>query len=401
MIDVALTEQSKRKKKIAICFNHLVLGGAEKALFNFMHEIDDDQYEITLFTANLDSYYLDVVDSKVKMRSSLADHSKNILIEDLKHFRFLRCIKDISLRVLVRVFRGSYFELGLCALLHPMVREKYDCAIAYKMNYEDMAFPIYRINAKKKCVVCHSSTAAEQSKAGRFAPLLFFLLKKYDKIFCVSEQNQKELIETYPRIARKTEVMHNILYSEDIIQKSSAPITGFDSKCSICTVGRLSKEKGQTLIPKTVRLLLDAGYTFKWYLVGDGAGQTEIEQNIQKYGVEDFVIFLGPQKNPYPYIKNCAIYVQPSFSEGYCTTTMEAKILRKPIVTTDAPGMREQFVSGENGLIVDAMTPEALFEGIKTLLDHPEMQQKFIKNLSYEAIDNPKELQKLYDFIES
>lgn len=63
--------------------------------------------------------------------------------------------------------------------------------------------------------------------------------------------------------------------------------------------------------------------------------------------------------------------------------------------------MREQFVSGENGLIVDAMTPEALFEGIKTLLDNPELREKFVQSLSRENHDNSGELQKLYDFIES
>jgi len=51
--------------------------------------------------------------------------------------------------------------------------------------------------------------------------------------------------------------------------------------------------------------------------------------------------------------------------------------------------------------IVDAMTPEALFEGIKTLLDHPEMQQKFIDNLTHETYDNSSKLQKLYNFLES
>ena len=110
---------------------------------------------------------------------------------------------------------------------------------------------------------------------------------------------------------------------------------------------------------------------------------------------------MGTKENPYPYIKNCDIYVQPSFTEGYCTTTMEAKILCKPIVTTDAPGMREQFVSGENGLIVNAMTPEALAQGIKTLLDHPEIMEKFRNALKKESYDTTKELQKLYDLIES
>jgi len=183
--------------------------------------------------------------------------------------------------------------------------------------------------------------------------------------------------------------------------KAKEPIDVEMKGLNILTVGRLSTEKGQQMIPATVRLLLDAGYDVHWYLVGDGPLRETIEAEIEKYNVQDHVILLGTQMNPYPYIKNCDIYVQPSFSEGYCTTTMEAKILHKPIVTTDAPGMREQFVSGENGLIVDAMTPQALFEGIRTLLDHPELCQKFVGNLEKETFDNREELQKLYDFIES
>ena len=155
------------------------------------------------------------------------------------------------------------------------------------------------------------------------------------------------------------------------------------------------------MIPKTARILLDAGYNIHWYLVGDGELREEIEEAIQKYNVQSHVILLGSKMNPYPYIKNCDIYVQPSFSEGYCTTTVEAKILCKPIVTTDAPGMREQFINGENGLIVDSMTPEALAKGIKMLLAHPEVMEKFQDALKKESYDNSKELRKLYDFMES
>lgn len=173
------------------------------------------------------------------------------------------------------------------------------------------------------------------------------------------------------------------------------------SKNTIVTVGRLSPEKGQQMIPKSTRILLDQGYEIYWYLVGDGPLRAEVEQEIKKYDVQDHVILLGTKMNPYPYIKNCDIYVQPSFTEGYCTTTMEAKILHKPIITTDAPGMREQFVSGENGLIVEAMTPEAIADGVRQLLDHPELMEKFTNALKNETFDNSAELQKLYDLIES
>ena len=155
------------------------------------------------------------------------------------------------------------------------------------------------------------------------------------------------------------------------------------------------------MIPKTTRLLLDAGYDVFWYLVGEGGLRENIEAEIQKYDVAGHVILLGTQMNPYPYIKNCDIYVQTSFSEGWCLTVQEARILQKPIVSTPLPVMHEQIMSGENGLIAKDSTPEALAESIKLLLDNPELQEKFIEALRHEACDNTGELQKLYDFIES
>ena len=226
------------------------------------------------------------------------------------------------------------------------------------------------------------------------------LVKYYSHIFCVSN-SIKIHVEEYCKIkCHHASVIHNLLNIDEILAKAQNEITPLAQRY-ILTVGRLSPEKGQQMIPETTRMLVDAGYDIHWYLVGDGPLREEVEREIEKHGVSDRVILMGTQSNPYPYIKNCDIYVQPSFSEGYCTTTMEAKILQKPIVTTDAPGMREQFVSGVNGLIVDAMTPEALFDGIKTLIDHPEMREKFVENLKNEGYDNSKELQKLYDFIES
>ena len=198
----------------------------------------------------------------------------------------------------------------------------------------------------------------------------------------------------------KTAVMYNQFPYQQIISQSGVSIQPMNST-ALLTVGRLSSDKGQQMIPETARMLVDAGYDIHWYLVGDGPLREEVEREIEKYGVSDRVILLGTQSNPYPYIKNCDIYVQPSFSEGWGLTVQEARILHKPIVTTPVPVFGEQIISGENGLIVDEMTPKALFEGIKTLIDHPKMREKFVENLEKEEHDNSKEMQKFYDFIES
>ena len=62
-----------------------------------------------------------------------------------------------------------------------------------------------------------------------------------------------------------------------------------------------------------------------------------IHDKIKESGMEDEVIILGKKANPYPYIKKCDIYIQPSRYEGKAVTVLEAQMLGKPVVITDFP----------------------------------------------------------------
>lgn len=383
------------KKKIAIVFNRMIVGGAEKALVNFLQGFDTERYDVTLFTLNDQSMYLEQLPKNVDIQFT---EYKGSLKDDLKHFALGRIINGICCRLMVRLSHDQFRKFSYTVRTYPELPGQYDCAVSYKLNYEDPATVIWRIKARKKCAWMHSSL--ETGCEGKDS-YISDLLPCLDKVFCVSKNCKAQLDGMWPQYSGKTEVLHNLFPVKQIESLAEEKMEETLCATALVTVGRLSPEKGQQLIPSALRLLLDAGYDLYWYLVGNGPLREEIERESERYGVRDRVILLGTKQNPYPYIKNCDIYVQPSFSEGYCTTTMEAKILHKPIVTTDAPGMREQFVSGENGLIVDAMTPEALAKGIKTLLDNPALMEKFRSALKLESHDHTKELQKLYDFIES
>lgn len=386
------------KKKVAVVFNRMIVGGAEKSLLNFLRAFDTDRYDVTLFTLNDKGAYFDEIPKDIAVKFTQCADSREQFLDDLRYFRVGRVINGLWCRLMIRLCRDEYKKFSYTIRSYPKLEGEYDCGIGYKMGWEDTTTVIWRINAKKKCVFMHGSIDVHGNKMDRFMLSLLLLLQR---VYCVSEDCKKQLNDVYPIYKHKTEVVHNILNTDEIANLSEKELGVQIIGTTVVTVGRLDEVKGQAMIPQTTRLLLDAGYDIHWYLVGDGSLREMVEAEIEKHNVADRVHLLGTQMNPYPYIKACDIYVQPSFSEGYCTTTMEAKILRKPIVTTDAPGMREQFVSGENGLIVDAMTPEALFAGIKTLLDHPELRDKFVDNLSREVHDNSGELQKLYDFIES
>lgn len=141
------------------------------------------------------------------------------------------------------------------------------------------------------------------------------------------------------------------------------------SGITIVTVARLSIEKGQDMIPEITRKLLDDGLSIRWYCIGEGELRETIEDNIEKYNVNENVMLLGNKENPYPYINECDIYVQTSRSECYCTTVMEAKCLKKPIVITEVNGSSEQIENGKNGLIVKCNV-EDIYLGIYKLISN-------------------------------
>ena len=80
----------------------------------------------------------------------------------------------------------------------------------------------------------------------------------------------------------------------------------------ITTVGRIAEVKGYDLLVKSAKLLKEYNFKFKWYIVGDGPERLVIEEMIKKYNLDNDVILLGNKSNPYPYIKNCNLYVQTS-----------------------------------------------------------------------------------------
>ena len=166
----------------------------------------------------------------------------------------------------------------------------------------------------------------------------------------------------------------------DLIRKMATEPLTFDvgSDCPfLLTVGRMAPPKNYPLAIETARLLSEKGVHFKWVFVGDGAERKDIERRIERYHLSDRIILAGRQTNPYPIFNRCDIYVQSSSFEGFGLTLSEAKILHKPIVTTNFPSAYDQITDGENGLIAE-MTPESLSDRIIRLIDNPDLKERLV-----------------------
>ena len=200
---------------------------------------------------------------------------------------------------------------------------------------------------------------------------------------------------------KKTTVYYNCLNGREVIEKSKEEMDDIFSNryVNLLTVGRVSSEKGQDMIPKVVRSLNDEGYSVHWYIIGDGPNLNKVKEMIEKENVSNEVILLGVKSNPYPYMKACDIYIQPSYTEGYSTTICEAGILGKAIIgTKPSGGIRDQIKNGENGLIVDASV-EGLKKGIIRLLEDPLLRKKFEQNILKKDFEGKGEIKKFIDYV--
>ena len=125
----------------------------------------------------------------------------------------------------------------------------------------------------------------------------------------------------------------------------------------------------------------------------------KLEGLIHEYQVEDNVIILGVQTNPYNYMKKCNIYVQPSYTEGYSTTICEAAILGKAIIgTKPSGGIQDQIAHGKDGLIVDA-TVTGLTEGVLELIRNDKLRHDFEIEIQKKDFSGKGESEKFFSYL--
>ena len=149
--------------------------------------------------------------------------------------------------------------------------------------------------------------------------------------------------------------------------------SGWDfSKIQIVSVGRLEYAKGFDIGAKVAKVLKDKGYQFCWHVYGQGAMKNEIQQFIKDNELDEYYILEGLKTNPYPYMKNADLIVQPSRWEGKSIVLDEAKILGKAIVVTNYPSVTDQIIDGKTGIVTNK-EPEDIATGIENLICHKEL----------------------------
>lgn len=381
------------KKKILFCCYGFGIGGIERCMINLLNVIDTSRYEIDVLPMNPEWDLLPNLQANVTVLQPF-DYVMNTTdtVEALKKKKagLNLYLRYIAYRVINKWGKKPW-------ILFKAPEKEYDIAIAYAHIGYVPYYVIDCIRAKKKYMWHHEGRyvkTARYSLDQEYYP-------RFNALVAVSKDDRNMLIEAFPNLEKHIKVIYNVLNRDEIRKKALEPcaFTYCADVLKLSTVGRLTHQKGPDLVLQIASKLKCMNISFQWCWVGDGDLMEYFKEEIHSRGLTENVIPVGNQKNPYPYMLQCDIYVQPSYYEAYCTTTLEAQVLTKPVIATDVCGMREQICDGHDGIITN-INVESILKAILTLANNKEMRTQISYNLKEKMRGSDENLEAYYELFE-
>ena len=397
------------KKKILIVAANMEIGGAERALLGLLEAIDTDIYDVDLFLLHHSGPFMRMIPSKIHLLPEISKYADITLpyLTVLKQGHFGVACGRLKGKVKANQFlkknhcHGEDSVRSLYSFLYtkkylPMISEqKYDLALGFSTPYYIVD---EKVIADKKAVWIHTDYSKQLSDKDE--ELKSWSAYRY--IVSISDSVTNSFVQKYPSLKDRIIRFDNILLAS--VVRKQADLLNVSEKISddksikLLSVGRFVPAKNFDNVPAICSLLIDKGFNVKWYLIGYGGDEELIRNRIREYHMENRVIVLGKKDNPYPYMKACDLYIQPSRYEGKCVSVREAQMLCKPVVITNYPTSSSQLDDGIDGVIVP-MDNEGCAEGISTVLKDQELLNKLQKNCSERDYSNEEEVKKIYKMV--
>ena len=395
------------RKSILFVIDSLHCAGAEKSLTTLLSLLDYSKYDVDLQLFGYGGDLEKVLPKEVNLLEPLsytnfaAMSVKDSLIYSIKNMNIDMFISRIKYSMKIRKNDYSNAQKARvywqsCSKCIYNSNKKYDIAISYAQGVPTF-YVAEKVNADKKFAWVNASYRLEEEDR-KFQQLYY---DRYNKIIAVSDSAKEILSDTFPKYKYNIEVIYDI-NSSKLINKMSEYGESYNDNfvgTKILTIGRLCYSKGYDIALEACKILKEKGINFKWYIMGGGTLESEIKDFIKDNKLDEYVILIGVKSNPYPYIKDCDIYVQTSKSEGFGIAIAEARMLNKPVVKTRFDAVYNQMVDGKNGLVVD-MNGKAVSDGIMELINNQDLKNNIINYLGHEKKGNEEELDKFYKLIE-
>lgn len=402
------------KPRIFIAIHYMHLGGAETSLIGLLQAFDPKKVDIDLFVYSHEGEMMQLIPSYV-----------NLLPENTAWSMFEKPMKEVLRRGYLRMFlarmRAKWRMKQYVKLHQPKDREAinyylgeevskvlpnlyrcgtYDLAISFLSPHH---FVLDHVLAKKKICWIHT----DYTHIDVNAPLELPVWSGYEHVISISEDVTKTFLQVFPTLKDKIIEIENILSPDYVRQRSlliepeeiQKEMPAYRNYLNLLTIGRFSEAKKLEEIPAICRGIVESGIEVRWYIIGYGSSDEYIRSEIEREGMQDRVFLLGKKVNPYPYIKACDWYVQPSRYEGKSVVVREAQMLCKPVIVTNYPTAPSQIQHGVDGVIVPMDIPGCVAKMVESLRDE-SLKTSIVEYLETHDYGNMNEVDKIYRMLE-
>lgn len=160
-----------------------------------------------------------------------------------------------------------------------------------------------------------------------------------------------------------------------------------DGSVALLSVGRLEPEKAPQLLLEMMALLEDRHGPERFSLTVVGTGVVEEQLWKEARRLRSRVIFVGyvPHGEAlFRLYRESDVLVHTALTEGVPQVLIEGQVVGIPIVATDVGGVRAAVAGGRAALLVSPRDPQALADGVQTIVGDPELREQLVA----EGLDN-------------
>lgn len=181
---------------------------------------------------------------------------------------------------------------------------------------------------------------------------------------CVSKGAEQDFIKSFDNIT-PTIAIHNPVDRESIKKLADAFLPEYQNY--IIHVGSFKEAKRHDVL---LRAYAQTDQSMPLLLLGKGKYQRDIEQLVAELKLEDKVVFLGFQENPFPYIKHAKFKILTSDWEGFALVIAESLVLGTPVISTDCQSGPSELLPKNN--LMPMRDIEAIAEKLSLAMKNPQ-----------------------------
>jgi glycosyltransferase involved in cell wall biosynthesis len=202
------------------------------------------------------------------------------------------------------------------------------------------------------------------------------VVRRFDRAIAVSGQMRDDLLASGMPPDR-LRLLHNAIvvdqYRRTGTRGALASLVGRElPRPVVCSIGRLSPEKGHGDLVEALALVAAGGHTMSLVLAGDGSERPNLVAQIRRLGLDDRIHLTGYVSTPQRILEESDLMVLPSRAEGLPNAALEALAMEVPVLATRVGGTPEVIVDGQTGRLVEARSPHALANGLLEFLADPD-----------------------------